>query len=185
MKDSFTIPNIISLIRICMIPIFIYLYFSVTYAYHYQYALLVILLSAISDIIDGFIARKFNMVSDVGKVLDPIADKLTQVSVVFCLLFTHKELIVLVIVLFTKELLTLFVAIYVLKSGFKPFSSKWFGKLATVMVYLTFFYAVFMDIYTVLPTFVLQIMSLVTSMCLFISMVGYMSVLIKSDFSEK
>lgn len=184
MKENLTIPNVISLLRICIIPVFISLYFS-DKPDHYVLALIVIVLSAVTDVVDGFIARKFNMVSDVGKVLDPIADKLTQISVVFCLLFAHRNLIIMVVVLFTKELLTLFAAIYILRGGFKPISAKWFGKLATVVVYLTFFYAIYMDINPVMPMIVLDVLSIASTVCLLISMAGYIKVFLKTDSSDK
>lgn len=184
MKENLTIPNVISLLRICIIPVFISLYFS-SKTDHYLLALLVIVISAVTDVVDGFIARKFNMVSDVGKVLDPIADKLTQVSVVFCLMFTHPNLIVMVVVLFTKELLTLFAAIYILRGGFKPISAKWFGKLSTVVVYLTFFYAVYMDVNAAMPLIVLDVLSVASTVCLLISMAGYIKVFLRTDSSDK
>lgn len=184
MKENLTIPNIISLLRICIIPVFISLYFS-DKPQHYFYALLVIVLSAVTDVVDGFIARRFNMVSDVGKVLDPIADKLTQVSVVFCLMFTHPNLIVMVVVLFTKELLTLFAAVYILRTGFKPISAKWFGKLATVVVYLTFFYAIYLDINPNMPILILEIMAVASTVCLVLSMAGYIKVFLRTDSSDK
>ena len=70
----FTIPNIISIIRIAIIPFFVYFYFTSSIENHYIYSLYVLLISGASDIVDGFIARRFNMISDLGKVLDPIAD---------------------------------------------------------------------------------------------------------------
>ncbi len=184
MKDNLTIPNVISLLRICIIPVFITLYFS-SEPHHYLLSLLVVMLSAATDVIDGFIARKFNMVSDVGKVLDPIADKLTQVSVIFCLIFTHPNLLIMVVVLFTKEILTLFAAVYILRGGFKPISAKWFGKLATVVVYLTFFYAIYTDINPQMPVIVLDGLALASTICLLISMAGYIKVFLKTDSSDK
>ena len=184
MKENLTIPNVISLLRICIIPVFISMYFS-DKPHHYYYALLVIFLSAVTDVVDGFIARRFNMVSDVGKVLDPIADKLTQVSVVFCLMFTHPNLIVMVVVLFTKELLTLFAAVYILRTGFKPISAKWFGKLATVVVYLTFFYAIYLDINPNMPMIILEVMAVASTVCLVLSMAGYIKVFLRTDSSDK
>lgn len=185
MKENLTIPNIISLVRICMIPVFIYLYFSTGTPNHLWWSLFVIILSAVSDIVDGFIARQFNMCSDVGKILDPIADKLTQVTVVFCLVSSFpKVLIPMVCVLFTKELMTLFVAVNVLKNGFKPISSKWFGKLSTVVVYLTFFYAIYMKINDAMPIIGLKILTALSTICLLISMAGYIKIVIQTDTSD-
>ena len=82
-KNILTIPNLISLFRILLIPLIILLYCGKK---HYTATIMVITISGASDIIDGKIARKFNMVSDVGKVLDPVADKLTQAALVICLI---------------------------------------------------------------------------------------------------
>ena len=81
-KDQiFTIPNILSFFRIALIPIIVWLYLT----NHPVWALIVIILSGITDVIDGFIARKFNMITDFGKFVDPVADKLTQGIVMICL----------------------------------------------------------------------------------------------------
>lgn len=73
-KKILTIPNILSFFRLCLIPVIIWLY---TEKQDYFWTLLVLLLSAVTDIVDGIIARKCNMISDFGKAFDPIADKLT------------------------------------------------------------------------------------------------------------
>ena len=82
-ENILTIPNLLSLIRILLIPFIIWLYCA---RKAYLCTIIVIALSGFTDIIDGKIARKFNMVSDVGKVLDPVADKLTQATLVICLI---------------------------------------------------------------------------------------------------
>ena len=136
MKNIFTIPNVISFFRILLIPIFVVAYLSGKDNPQYtQFAIGVVVVSGISDVIDGFIARHFNMVSDVGKVLDPIADKLTQAVLLLSLAIKHLEIFPMFVVLFVKELLTLFVAAYLLTHGTKPISSKWFGKLSTAILY--------------------------------------------------
>ena len=82
-KDQIlTIPNLLSIIRLLMIPLIIWLYCE---AQQYGLAVIVILLSGLTDIVDGFIARKYHMVSDFGKILDPAADKLTQAALILCL----------------------------------------------------------------------------------------------------
>lgn len=70
-----TIPNVLSFFRLCLIPVIIWMYCSKR---DYVRTAVILLLSGATDILDGFIARRFNMVSDLGKVLDPVADKLTQ-----------------------------------------------------------------------------------------------------------
>ena len=79
-----TIPNILSFVRIGLITFIMWLYLAKE---RYEAALFVLIASGLTDIVDGFIARRFNMISDFGKIIDPIADKLTQASVLFCLVF--------------------------------------------------------------------------------------------------
>ena len=172
MKNLITLPNIISFFRILLIPLFAVVYFKDELANNYFWAFLIILISGVSDIADGLIARKFNMVSDLGKVLDPIADKLTQAVVLLCLLIEHMVILPVFIVLFIKELLTLFAAIFILTNGNKPISSRWFGKLSTVVIFITMAYAIIVDIYSITetPLYVLNVVSIV---CMIISVMGY------------
>ena len=83
-KKIFTIPNIISMFRLLLIPVFI---FSYVILKNDLLTVILLTVSGISDMLDGWIARRFNMVSELGKALDPIADKLTQLSMILCLIF--------------------------------------------------------------------------------------------------
>ncbi len=172
MKNIFTIPNIISFIRLLIIPFFAICYFSDNIENRYAVCIAIIVISGLSDIVDGFIARKFNMVSDLGKILDPIADKLTQVVILLCLCINHPSLLVMFGVLFLKELLTLFAAIYVLSNGTKPISARWWGKLSTIVIFLTMFYTILLDLFDIsrIPLYLLTFASIV---CMIISLSGY------------
>ena len=172
MKNIFTIPNIISLFRLILIPLFVITYFDKSETDYYLWSVIIVIVSGISDILDGFIARKFKMVSDLGKVLDPIADKLTQVVVILSLAINHPILFPMFIVLFVKELLTLFAAAHILANGVKPISSKWFGKLSTVVIFLTMVYTIFIDLYAI-TDFPLYFLVLVSIICMIISLCGY------------
>ena len=81
-KKIITIPNILSFIRLCLIPIIVWLFIG---KQDYLLAGIFVLISGLTDMVDGWIARTFNMISDFGKVLDPIADKSTQAVVVLLL----------------------------------------------------------------------------------------------------
>lgn len=183
----FTIPNIISIIRIAIIPFFVYFYFTSSIENHYIYSLYVLLISGASDIVDGFIARRFNMISDLGKVLDPIADKLTQGVVLFCLLLSRIYLIPMFVVLVVKELLQAFAATIILKSGRKPISSKWFGKLSTVMIYISMFYVILVDYFDgrfYLPVWLIYVLMSASIVCMIISMLGYIRIFLKPISAE-
>ena len=131
-KNILTIPNLISLFRILLIPLIIWLYCGKK---QYAATIAVVAISGVSDIIDGKIARKFNMVSDVGKVLDPIADKLTQVTLVICLTARYPWMWALLALFAVKECLMLLWGYLTLKSTNTINSAKWYGKLSTVVLY--------------------------------------------------
>lgn len=131
-KNILTIPNLISLFRILLIPLIIWLYCGKK---QYTATIAVVAISGVSDIIDGKIARKFNMVSDVGKVLDPIADKLTQVTLVICLTARYPWMWALLALFAVKECLMLLWGYLTLKSTNTINSAKWYGKLSTVVLY--------------------------------------------------
>lgn len=130
-EQVLTIPNLLSIVRLLMIPLIIRLYYSRLY----YAAVIVILLSGLTDIADGIIARKFNMVSDFGKILDPIADKLTQASLIISLAIRYKLMIPLIIEFALRELCMVVMGFITIKKYNSVNSSKWYGKLTTVALY--------------------------------------------------
>ena len=131
-ENILTIPNMLSLIRILLIPFIIWLY-CVQKAYMHTF--IVIVISGFTYIIDGKIARKFNKISDVGKVLDPIADKLTQAALVICLIARYPWMWALLALFAVKECLMLLWGYLTLKSTDTINGAKWYGKLSTVVLY--------------------------------------------------
>ena len=129
-----TVPNVLSVIRLCLIPLFIVQYVVFK---RYDLAAITVIVSGVTDIADGFIARKFDMISHVGRILDPVADKLTQISVMLCLCFRYNAMIVLLAVLVVKELINGIIALIMLKRTKRTMDSKWHGKVATVLLYVT------------------------------------------------
>lgn len=127
-----TIPNLLSLFRIILIPFIVWAYCGINNPY---LSLGLIVLSALTDIVDGFIARKFNMVSDFGKVLDPIADKLTQGTVAICLSLKYKWMIALIVLLVVKEIIMGLMGAITLQKYGEVNSAKWYGKANTVLLY--------------------------------------------------
>ena len=132
-RDWNTIPNYFSYFRLVLIPCFIWLYLIGEYAA----ASVVIVVSWISDIADGFIARRFNMASELGKVLDPVADKLTQGAIFICLSFRYTLALVLVLVIAAKEITMLIIGTVVFKKANRLDSARWYGKLATGAISVT------------------------------------------------
>lgn len=143
-KQILTIPNLLSLLRLCMIPLIIWLYCSQE---NYALTAAVLVLSGITDTVDGFIARRFNMVTDIGKALDPIADKLTQASVMFCLLTRFQMMLIPLLLLIFKELCNGIVSLVVIKKTGKVCGADWHGKVCTWLLYaMMFLHIVWFDI---------------------------------------
>lgn len=132
MDKVITVPNILSFIRLCLIPVIIWQY---VFLKDYTLAAVTVIISGFTDVIDGFIARKFNMVSHVGRILDPAADKLTQIAVIGCLCSRYKMMLIPLVILIIKELLNGLVALTMLKKTKKTINSRWHGKVATVLLY--------------------------------------------------
>ncbi|MCH4888763.1 CDP-diacylglycerol--glycerol-3-phosphate 3-phosphatidyltransferase [Acidaminobacter sp. JC074] len=130
------IPNILTSLRIAMIPLFIFLFFSDIES-NYTYAFIVFALAGITDILDGYIARRFDMITDAGKVLDPLADKLMLMSVLICLASTNMVPLWLLTVMVIKELIMVYggIRLYYSKTQIIIPSNK-FGKMATVSFYI-------------------------------------------------
>lgn len=131
------IPNILSVIRLLCIPVFVLLF---TRGYRIA-AAGVFFGASLTDVLDGYLARRNNWITNVGKILDPLADKLMQFTVLFCLTlsFTGASHIIalIVLVLFTlKELAMLAGAIVVLRVKRNVVASLWYGKLATVIFFV-------------------------------------------------
>lgn len=131
-KKILTIPNMLSLFRICLIPIIMWLYIG---KQDYLMTLVVLMISGISDIADGIIARRWNMVSDFGKAFDPIADKLTQAVMLFCLVSRFKHMIIPLGLLVVKEVCTGITALISIKRTSTVKGAVWHGKLTTVLIY--------------------------------------------------
>ena len=91
-KEVFTIPNLLSLFRLALIPVYIYIYLGATETYQYITAGTIMAVSCLTDLIDGKVARRFNMVSTLGKILDPLADKITQFTLTVRLSLKHPQL---------------------------------------------------------------------------------------------
>ena len=133
-KQILTVPNLLSVIRIAMIPVIVWLY---SVEKNYYGAIAVVILSAATDIIDGFIARHFNMISDFGKALDPLADKLTQAALLLCLLSKYKLMWGLIAVFGICEITKLTLGIIIAKKHDEVNGAKWYGKANTVIIYAT------------------------------------------------
>ncbi len=129
-EDLFKAPNILCYIRILLIPLFIYLFLS---GYHWQSALVVVIATA-TDVLDGYVARRFNLITDWGKFIDPLADKLMQLSMLAVTIIKIKWVLILVIFFVIKEFLLLIIGLYIYHKDHNLNGANWAGKLCTVVL---------------------------------------------------
>lgn len=125
------VPNILSVIRLLMVPLFVWLFLENFVAA----AIVVFVLAGATDVIDGYIARKFNCTSTLGKILDPLADKFLQLSAFLCLWYRDYIPAWMPLIYFLKELCTALGALIIFKKTKFVAKSNFFGKLATVLVF--------------------------------------------------
>lgn len=136
-----TVPNAMSALRILVVPVFAALYLRG----YVPAAVGVLVFSGLTDMLDGLIARKFNQITDLGKMLDPFADKLTQGVVALCIAIRFPSIRPLLLLFIFKELLMLSCALVLLKKHKRPCAAKWYGKVATVMFYISVSAIVLLD----------------------------------------
>ena len=141
-KDLMTAPNAMSFIRILLITPFVA--FFVTG--HYIPAAVMVGLSGLSDCFDGYVARRFHQESEIGKILDPLADKLTLIACGICLILIEPFVFPLVALLLIKDTLMLTGGTIIIRRGIVPPKSVWYGKVSTVLFYLTLGAIVLMEI---------------------------------------
>lgn len=133
------IPNGLSILRILLVPVFVALYLKGIQpgqeALQY-WSFVVLALSGLTDCFDGMIARRFHQITDLGKILDPVADKMTQMAVLICLVVHYPRLLPLLIICVCKELGQLIGSAIMLHRGAAIQGAKWYGKLTTIVFYL-------------------------------------------------
>lgn len=137
-KDVLTIPNMLSLFRLVLIPVYIVIYLNATTTREYFLAGTILAVSCLTDMIDGQIARHFNMISNVGKVLDPIADKLTQLALTVCLSVKYPVLRVVLVLFVAKEAFQTLALVVMYRRGKVLPGSLMPGKLCTTVLFLSF-----------------------------------------------
>ncbi|MBE5966945.1 MAG: CDP-alcohol phosphatidyltransferase family protein [Lachnospiraceae bacterium] len=158
-KDLWTIPNILCYIRFALVPVFVIMYIRAQEPKQYLQAAAVVLASGLTDFFDGFIARQYNMVTELGKLIDPLADKLTQAALIFVLVLKIKRMFLLLILFVVMQLFMLIAGIVMLKKGKKLNGAKWFGKVSTTVFYGTMLFLV------AIPTLNITVTNLLMLIC--------------------
>lgn len=134
-KEIFSIPNIMGYFRIILIPVFCYMYMNAETKEEYFYAAAVVLISSLTDMFDGMVARKFNMITDLGKILDPVADKLTHAALAICVASKYPLMWVLIGLMVFKEGYMGIMGLKYLKKGRMMNGAMWFGKICTATLF--------------------------------------------------
>lgn len=143
-KDILTIPNLLSLFRLILIPVYVVIYLNATEPAHYYIAGGILAVSCLTDMIDGKIARHFNMISTVGKILDPLADKATQFTLILCLAITYPVLWIIIGLFVVKESFQLIAGILMLRKGKMLTGALFSGKVCTAVLFLSLIVLVLM-----------------------------------------
>ena len=129
-----TVPNLLSFFRLCLIPVIIWSY---CVKKNPLLAGEILLLSGLTDLADGYIARRFHRISNLGKILDPVADKLTQAAMLICLFTRFPHVFLLIVIMAGKELYMVVSGCLVIQKTGKVHGADWHGKIVTFLLYGT------------------------------------------------
>ena len=156
-KEIFTIPNLLSLFRLILIPVYVAIYLNAKDASDYYLAAGILAVSCLTDMIDGKIARHFNMISSIGKILDPLADKATQFTLIICLTYKYRVLWYLVTLFIIKESFQLIAGGISLRRGKMLKGALFSGKICTTILFLS------LIILVMLPELGIKIVNIIAS----------------------
>ena len=134
-KEIFTIPNLLSLFRLLLIPIYMTIYLNAAETRDYIWAAVILAVSCLTDLVDGKIARKFNMISTVGKLLDPVADKVTQFTLILTLSLKYPVLWYLILLFVVKEGFQFFAGLITYRKGRMLTGALITGKICTTILF--------------------------------------------------
>ncbi len=137
------IPNILTLIRFGLIGVFIYIFYNPYIQNNIRWAILVFVLAGLTDVLDGYIARKYNMITKWGKLMDPLADKLMLITVLICLYTKNFVPGAVIVIVLVKELLMILGAAFLYKNKNVVVQSNFFGKAASAAFYIAIIALVF------------------------------------------
>ena len=132
-----TIPNLLSLLRLLLIPVYVIIYLNATETWHYYLSAVVLAISCVTDMIDGYIARRYNMITNLGKFLDPVADKATQFALILCLASRFWMMYLMILVFVIKESFQLVACGLNLRKGKGLDGALFSGKVCTTVLFVT------------------------------------------------
>lgn len=155
-KEIFTIPNLLSLFRLLLIPVYMTIYLNAAQTKDYIAAAIILAVSCLTDMVDGKIARKYNMISTIGKVLDPIADKVTQFTLIICLSIKYPILWHLVVLFVIKESFQFFAGLVTFRKGRMLTGALITGKICTAVLFVS------LTVMILLPNITSQAVNIIT-----------------------
>lgn len=170
-EEVFTIPNLLSFFRLILIPVYMAIYLNAKEIRDYLTAGIILAVSCLTDMVDGKIARKFNMISTLGKILDPLADKLTQFSLLLCLAIRYHVLWTVFSLFVMKELFQLIAGILSIKHGFILKGALISGKVCTTVLFVSL---VAMVIFYRMSPLVVNVIAMVDGVFLMIAFADYL-----------
>ena len=195
-KGCWTIPNLISFIRILLVPLFAYLFLQGDFVP----AVIVLALSGLSDCVDGKIARKFNQISALGKMLDPLADKLTQITLAVLLFITFNKaedtmlnaFSWVFLVFIVKEFVMVLGSVIMLNIGLRPGAAEIYGKVATLAFYVVMVFIIgfgpevgaFRNLFTI-PNTLMMILVIISAILTMVAFFSYIPDVIRQVKEKK
>lgn len=177
-----TVPNLLTYLRFLLVAPFIFFFLNKNYIA----AALCIGFSGLSDCLDGFLARKLDQVTSLGKILDPIADKVTLVSVAVCMVIYMPSLLPIMLVMIGKEFLMLLGGLILLIMKITPPPARWYGKVATVIFYLSVCTIIFLKAaFNITNDMLITVTFIVTAAFMVFALVMYAALIVKQIKAEK
>lgn len=177
-KEILTIPNLLSLFRLVLIPVYVIIYLNARDNSDYYIAAGILAVSCLTDLIDGKIARHFNMISTVGKILDPLADKATQFTLILCLALKYPILWYLVGLFVVKESFQLIAGGINLRKGKMLKGALMSGKICTTVLFVSL---ILMVMIPNLPAIAIIIIAVIDTVFMLISFMDYLITYFKRE----
>lgn len=169
-QDWYSIPNLLSYLRIILVPLFVWVYYQAETINDYYCAAGIIVVSGLTDFFDGKIARRFNMITELGKFIDPVADKLTQCALIFCFATRYSLMWFLVAIFMVKESFMAIAGMLMLRQHKKLDGAMWYGKVSTFVFYVVM---IILLLWPMIPITYANILIVICSVFLTYSFVMY------------
>ena len=169
-KEVFTIPNLLSFIRLILIPVYVIIYINAKNSFDYALSAAILGISCLTDLVDGKVARRYNMISTLGKILDPLADKATQLTLILCQTTKHPILWYLVGIFILKEGFQLIAGGITLHKGIMLKGALLSGKICTTILFISL---IVMVLFPQLPTAIITVITIADAAFMAVAFIDY------------